>query len=182
MTARSGDWWNLGPLYTEDSSLSSTQLGASVVTSTKLDSAISAYIPGLATLVVSDLTSNAERYARIQLYDVGGNAWTRRQHVRVYLSGTGDAGGAVAATAIDRFAVQASGASGITWTSTAAAGVVASTNTIGLDYDFVTASDGALAISLTLTTEDASSYTLVLDWDGGACVRSSVFASTVVAT
>lgn len=179
-----GDWWGRGAPITEGSSddIGQTQIATSGVALAELDATVKAYIPGTATILLSSHSSNNEYYATIRLFDVAGNAWARRQHVRVYYSGsTDDAGGAVASTAPAGLAVQSSGSSGISgWTSTINTGVAASTNLANADKDFLTSSDGYLSLVLTLSAASASTYVLTLDWAGG-CVRSSGNIGTTVA-
>ena len=180
---RSGNWWETcGQLFNSDSSLNSTQLGAGVVTSTKLDTDLKKWIPGTATIHLSTHSSDDQYQATVALFDVGGNAWARRQRVRLYIQGdTGDAGGAVASTVYDGFAVKSTATTDVyDWASTINTGIIGTTNTAGVDYDFLTASDGTLTVRITKTTETASSNVLVVDWFGG-CVRSSDNLGTTLA-
>jgi len=184
MTIGSGDWWMRGAPLTDDSSLASSDLGAGIIAATHLDTATKSYIPGVATILVSSKSSNDEYNALIALYDVGGNAWKRRQHVRVYLSAsTADAGGAIASTAWTAFGVKTSASTDVfSWTSTVNTGVAASTNTATLDKEFLTSSDGLLALAVGIAAANASTCVLTLDWAGGVIRSSDCIGTTVAAT
>jgi len=181
-----GDWWTRGAPFCEDSSISSTQISAGAVTSTKVASAVLGYIPGTATIRCSSHSSDNFYYAQIRLYDAGGNAWTRRQHVRVYLQGTtGDAGDTVASTvptALDLQTTATTAAIG-TWDATSEnVGIQGSTHTAQVDREFITTSDGYLNIAMTMGAAGASTYYLVVDWQGGVVKSSAALGSTVAAT
>jgi hypothetical protein len=182
------DWWNLGVPLTDYSSITSSDLADESVTVGKIDTDVSKYIPGVATILLSSHSSNDEYIATVQLYDVAGNAWARRQHVRVYVqASTEDAGAALCSTAPGGFGIKStattdSSGTAFTFAYTLNSGVAASTNTAGSDKEFITTSDGVLTVSLTCAAAEASTYVLVLDWLGGVVKSSDTFGTTVAAT
>ena len=178
------DWWNLGVPLTDYSSITSSDLADESVTVGKIDTDVSKYIPGVATIALSSHSSDNEYQATIALFDVAGNAWARRQHVRVYVqASTEDAGSSLCSTAPAAFGVKSSATTdAFSWVSTANSGVAASTNTANSDHEFITTSDGVLTVSLTCSAAAASTWVLVLDWLGGVVKSSDTFGSTVAAT
>ena len=188
------DWWNLGVPLTDYSSITSSDLADDsvtagkildgAVTAGKVAAAVSKYIPGVATIALSSHSSDNEYQATIALFDVAGNAWARRQHVRVYVqASTLDAGSSLCSTAPAGFGVKSSATTdAFSWVSTANSGVPASTNTAGSDKEFITTSDGVLTVSLTCSGAAASTWVLVLDWLGGVVKSSDTFGTTVAAT
>ena len=179
-----GDWWGRGAPVTEGSSgdIGQTQIATSGVALAELDATVKAYIPGTATILVSSHSSDDEYQVLVSLYDVAGNAWSRRQHVRVYISGTtGDAGSTVASTAPASMNVKSSASTDVfSWTSTIGTGVPATTNTAACDLEFITTSDGLLSLAIVENGANASTHVVTLDWIGG-CVRSSGNIGTTVA-
>jgi len=184
MAISNGNWWDRGTPLTDYSSIQSSDIGGEQIGATALDSTTKSYIPGVAVIGCSTHSSNDEYDVTVQLYDVGGNAWARRQHVRVYLSGsTGDAGGAVASSAAARINVKSSASTDVfSSISTINTGVAASTHTAALDLDFLTASDGTLTINIDYSSDDATTHCVVLDWIGGVVRSSGTIGTTLAST
>jgi len=184
---QNSNWWEkmtpgIGPLM-DGSTLQSSDFAADAIGATNLDTTTKSYIPGVATIDLSSKSSNDEYNARIVLYDIGGNAWTRREHVRVFL-GTTAQDGTVASTAWSAFGIKSSASTDVFSTiSTINTGVEMSTQQATLDKDFLTASDGLLSVAFGKGgAHTASTLYLMVDWRGGLIVSSGTVGTTVAAT